>query len=506
MLMLLDFLHIAYRYMTMAAPAAFQERNQIANDVPDFTETPSTESGMVSPQASESLQAGGMQDVAKAAPEAAPGESERKTAQRREEQETRARVDQLQRELHEARAEHQRYAGELERAVAGRQAIKERASQMQTELRQACAKISDLEHELAASKNALQNTASLLETRSAELRDAQAFLTKVDDVSDSEVLNLVEQLNSSVFQTSASIANAFRAGYGRIEEGEGIEQTYATLASSGLVPPDMLSALRCLDHTQDSIVVQTALQGTITSYTRWLCDTWDFRVGDQPSLLQYIYRRMREHEPQSVGGRWRALSRRYTKAVIGLDETQQIASQILAEHVVTVLLACGVAGAERDILHVVNRRFSRAFSDIAGFALEFQRLTGECVVSRDLIVVTAEAGIAFDASRMIDEWGNPKDMRSSTAAGTVLCTTQLGLVREQGSIGRAGVAAERVQCSILLKPTVVLTTMLEEMWTEQIPSQTTKESSRSRKIEPSINAQEAAECAGPKYMASRELV
>ena len=62
---------------------------------------------------------------------------------------------------------------------------------------------------------------------------------------------------------------------------------------------------------------------------------------------------------------------------------------------------------------------------------------------------------------MTNEWEEPAEARGRDATShSVLCTTHLGLVREQRV--RAGAEA-LVQSTLLLKPTVVLEDMLEKV-------------------------------------------
>lgn len=172
-------------------------------------------------------------------------------------------------------------------------------------------------------------------------------------------------------------------------------------------------------------------------------------------------------ELPSVAGRWRALGRKHIRAALSTDvERCDLAYGILVEHVANVLLACGVPlSGHRPMQAAVLQRFGSAFRDIVQLALEFQRIAGEEVVSRDLAVVLAQVGEAFDPKRMIDEWEDPKKPSSTaTPAGSVLCSTQLGLVVERVAEGGAPLVDV-----VLLRPKVVLNTTLEELWKEQVP-------------------------------------
>lgn len=174
-------------------------------------------------------------------------------------------------------------------------------------------------------------------------------------------------------------------------------------------------------------------------------------------------------EVPSVAGRWRALCRKNVKALLSTSEKREaVAHRALAEHVADILFACGVPQPHGELLSDgILRRFGGAFRDIARLALEFQSIVGEQVVSRDLFAVDAEAGAPFDPRRMIDDWAGPKESPSpASPEGWVLGATQLGLVVEKGSAG----IEDGVDSVVLLKPKVVLSTALEDLWKEQVKS------------------------------------
>lgn len=121
-----------------------------------------------------------------------------------------------------------------------------------------------------------------------------------------------------------------------------------------------------------------------------------------------------------------------------------------------VLLACRVSGTPDTVYALVKKTFLSALHEIAERALEFQRIAGEVVLSCDLIPIVVSPDTTFDQARMEDEWTDPK---KPTTTGHVLCTTQLGLVREEKK-------AEGIQTTLLRRPKVVMKSMLEQLWDE----------------------------------------
>ncbi|RPD55190.1 hypothetical protein L226DRAFT_539128 [Lentinus tigrinus ALCF2SS1-7] len=350
-----------------------------------------------------------------------------------------------------------------------RESFKTHVAQLESHVQQQQSHARQLEHALSLAHRQLRDASVLLETRSAELREAQAYLTKVDDVPDREVQRILENLNSRIFQTAASASDAFQGRY-RTARGADADQACSELERSSLLSPKLVVAIRSVNHEGDSVLVQTALQAAMVAYTKWLCATWDFRLEDRQSLLEHIYRLIRKCEPQSVAGRWRAMARVHVKQLLpGEVECQTIATDALAEHITNILVACGTTGVPQELLEEVKSAFSDALHEITGLALEFQRVTGERIVSRECFAVVGQNGDMFDPDRMNDEWASPKRTRGAVKPHPVLCTTHLGLVREENRMVSTDGADGRWETSstILLKPKVVLTSMLEELWDEQ---------------------------------------
>lgn len=129
----------------------------------------------------------------------------------------------------------------------------------------------------------------------------------------------------------------------------------------------------------------------------------------------------------------------------------------IAKSIKYVLCACGAtqSGTPSEVYESIKNDFKSALQETIRLALEFQRISGERIVSRDLLVVGVDGEACFDPAAMEDEWTDPKNP-SSAASGDVLCTTQIGLVREEKKAGKI----ERV---VLVKPKVALTGMLQHM-------------------------------------------
>ncbi|KAI0708753.1 hypothetical protein C8T65DRAFT_209465 [Cerioporus squamosus] len=291
--------------------------------------------------------------------------------------------------------------GHLDREKESGRKWKEQCESARTEISQLRARLSEAEGNAKRSATTLSElqranahlekerrvTAAILETRTSELKEAQAFLAKADDVSDSEILRAVDALNSKVFQTAASIAEAPQFRYGS-EDIDAAEQAARKLERDGWLGPHILSALRSIDHTHDPVLVQTALQASLTMYVRWLAMSWDLGHYDPEGHLHKLYVEVRRRAPQSVAGRWRALCRESAKTIGGVgDAVLERHTKKLARLTGDVLVACRVSGPPEAVYTTVRKAFVSRLREIAERTLEFQQITGETILSCDLIAV-----------------------------------------------------------------------------------------------------------------------
>ena len=162
-------------------------------------------------------------------------------------------------------------------------------------------------------------------------------------------------------------------------------------------------------------------------------------------------------EPQSVSGKWRALSRSHLKAIVanegGHSSMRLQLAETLAQHVTAIIIASGVSGPPHLLTDEIWKVGQRSFEDITRLGLEFQSITGERIVSRDLLAIVPNPGARFDPTSMTDEGADPRRRGRQVVHHHVLCTTQLGLTREENG----------EQSVVLLKPSVYLTNMLEDL-------------------------------------------
>ena len=159
-----------------------------------------------------------------------------------------------------------------------------------------------LEGELQRLKAEHMQTTQLLDVRSAELKGAQAFLTKDDRLSGADVIKLVEELNGEIMQTAASMAEELTIT--EKVQGDGTEEVdreagpeYIADAHSRteeIIGPRMTSLLKTSDHHEDPILVQIALQAAMAAYCHWIASSWAFESPEDEHMLSEVYARVRE--------------------------------------------------------------------------------------------------------------------------------------------------------------------------------------------------------------------
>jgi len=163
-------------------------------------------------------------------------------------------------------------------------------------------------------------TIQLLETRTLELKGAEAFLTKADALSGADVIKMVNTLNSEIYQTAALVAESFEfkekkdespgwrevidvEGGGEDVEGEGDdevggkgkEQMVEVYASATeILGLRMVELLKTSEHHEDPTMIQIAFQAGMSAYTNWIVNSWYLDDPEDDHLLSDIYMRVRE--------------------------------------------------------------------------------------------------------------------------------------------------------------------------------------------------------------------
>lgn len=173
---------------------------------------------------------------------------------------------------------------QLGHAQAQTDGLRQQMERRETEMRM-------VTNEMAQIKTKHGQTIALLDTRTAELKGAQAFLTKADSASGADVVRMVEGLDAEILQMSAYVADHFEFGERQAVNDE-IQGACDRLAD--LLGPKIVDHLGSTVHAHDPMLIQLACQAATAAYCRWIILAWDFDEEDFNHFLQHIYLTVRE--------------------------------------------------------------------------------------------------------------------------------------------------------------------------------------------------------------------
>ncbi|PBK65398.1 hypothetical protein ARMSODRAFT_1022207 [Armillaria solidipes] len=283
-----------------------------------------------------------------------------------------------------------------------------------------------LERELASTRAALdreqaqrEEDRNLLNTRAAELCDAQTFLTKADKYSVAEVKSMLESLNGEILQLAAMLTDdqddqANQDGAMEDDLDHGTAYRLAIQRTRVMLGEDWL-ALFSGNYDKD-VVLQSALIGVMVQYCAEFIEKWHCN-GSADEMLRDLYQEIWQASTQAVASRWRAMTREKSK--YGGDQGGALVENLalfLSDCLRDVLVMAGwsVSNAE----HRLTGAMSERLRIVASFAMELDRAIGEGITSQDLQVYSIVCGSSFDDRFMkADEDGT----------GSIACTCDLGL-------------------------------------------------------------------------------
>jgi hypothetical protein len=169
--------------------------------------------------------------------------------------------------------------GKLEQAHGQSDSLKQQLGRRETEMQ-------IVANELFQIKTKHGQTVALLDARTAELKGAQAFLTKADSMSGADVVRMVEGLDAEILQTAAFVADHFV-----VEKRQGMtEEVQAAIDRLvDLLGPKIVDLLGRAEHANDPTLIQLACQAATTTYARWIIVSWDFDDPNYDNFLKHIY-------------------------------------------------------------------------------------------------------------------------------------------------------------------------------------------------------------------------
>ncbi|KZT05467.1 uncharacterized protein LAESUDRAFT_727113 [Laetiporus sulphureus 93-53] len=367
------------------------------------------------------------------------------------------RAEQAEGQAEISKAEVEGAKRELEDAKQELERSKDEANRRAQELEQT---IESLKQELAQARRREETylqerdaTQALLETRRLELQAAHTYFTAADSTCETDVVRTLRTLNAEIFQAVKAMANSFSSDYSTQPDDHAVSQARTVV---GQAMTEILLTFQ--DHHEDTIMLEMALQSTITLVIRGIVAEWDLSHW-QTNGFSDVYSQMVQSESQSVAGRWRALTRKYLpqKSRGGRDWIATF-SNGLAAFASCILIVAGGNGHISD-------QIADCISTIVRTALTLRTMIGEDIIGSDYFLTVGEAGQTFDKATMED--GFATRGKTPKTGARVLCPSELGLRR----VERDGKIAKEVT---LVKAKVVVDTFLEELQFEALPPPITK--------------------------------
>ncbi|PCH36671.1 hypothetical protein WOLCODRAFT_109015 [Wolfiporia cocos MD-104 SS10] len=345
----------------------------------------------------------------------------------------------------------------LERAGDDRRLLEGRIAELQK------AWEDDLQHQeqankeharaLAVLRKKHQDTLTLLETRTSELRAAQTYLSMVDSLSEADLLRMLGELNSLVYQLTAQMADCkmdFTEMKANVEQHIG---------------PHLLDLVVARAHSAEPICVQVALQSAIVRFATSVIATWNFQHDAANDMFRKVYDRLRDTEEPSVSTRWRVLTQSSLRSITWSEATEHHLRNNLAELVTEIMLLAGSSISPPALYQTLCTQFGERLQSIITISLSLQKAMGEGVVSSHLEPSICTWGMPFNPNEMVDAFPSSHERTprpSDRSSPLLLGTTEVGLQRvEQRESGDK--IAGHPHIVMLLKPKVVLETFIDEL-------------------------------------------
>ena len=186
---------------------------------------------------------------------------------------------------------------EYERVLRENNDLRAHLGMVEADARQRTA---DFERAIARATKKHGDLEGLLEARSKELQEAQAYVTKLDEVADSEVVGIVEPLNGQIFQAAASLTDVEEFHFDNpCKDSATVAGAKSRLATSSWVGSELLDVLGDWSHVEHSVFVQLAIQAGLATYARQVANSWDPTNTRDTTILESLYALIRER------GTWR---------------------------------------------------------------------------------------------------------------------------------------------------------------------------------------------------------
>lgn len=307
----------------------------------------------------------------------------------------------------------------------------------------------------------LKSARTLLETRTNELKSAQAFLGKTETLSYDDISQLVNMLNVETFHTSHQIAQELSGRYDRTSGAEKDVSSLACTEVSDVLGRNVVELLQRVSHDKNPTCLQIVLQASITECCSEFISKWSPAHSEINEILERAHNQLFQEERQSVSGRWRQLTRQQLRRLEGEDKMVTSLHDRLLGRLTVVLVVAGLGGSEGEIRHLLGE-FEDKLVNIARQSFEAHKAIGEDIISSEFCLIKPRFGEDFLVKSMEDYDAGSGDAEAMSAEGVtrrILCTLGIGLQRFENEGGKE---VRRT----MLKSKVALESMMDDLLLE----------------------------------------
>jgi hypothetical protein len=282
----------------------------------------------------------------------------------------------------------------------------------------------------------LKQTEELLETRTAELSGAQAFLSTADRLSEMEVLSIVRDLNENIFQVAVSLT----------EEWEKLEPPQATgRMNPDPTPQPHVHVLVQLARNRDLTGLTYLLQLHLCYQAMNMTSSWvrnpdlgalkqvyqSLSASGEHHIIDRVVCNLRIIEGQAISARWRSLTHTYLS-------TPPPDSTPIMEQLARVLDETGLFSSREKSSEFVRTVALERIESMIRTAKRLESAFMVDITSSNMALLFENPGTLFDEARMTNEFG--PDSAFKPGRGTRLRGQQKWALRRayaevQGKLG-----------------------------------------------------------------------
>ncbi|KZV77326.1 hypothetical protein PENSPDRAFT_730623 [Peniophora sp. CONT] len=341
--------------------------------------------------------------------------------------------------LIDANEEVERLAGDLQARERALSAERERGQDLAQQLEAMRVTLAERDNALEHAQRTQAAAEALLLKRTIELDAAHALLPAAETVTDTQIIDLVGELNFEIAQMATVLSEAY----------EDVPQsrprhTTASMSDAlrSLQTCGAIAILQRKSVVDRTTALQIGLQAALVEYVRSFMggSALSGAVSDAKGLLAAI----KFSEPEGVAVKWSALTHKYARATAQTHVEQEVATR-LADFLGNTLFIAGyeaTSGRKESMMTNVREQLF----GLASLIIKLDVIVGEQIPvgwMEDYVVVP---GVPF-RDRMMDVAFQDE---ATSEEGVVLCSTALGLRRRVE--GRE---------TVLVKPMVALDSLLK---------------------------------------------